>query len=144
MLLEEQMGNTEHVQLLLDAYALEFHALTSQLHLVQKEIEATEDLLTLQLDVARNNLWKVDILVGMASMWISVSVLVSGIFGMNLYQGWSEQTDGPFMPKHNTSQIMGENPSWAWFEVTVISSAASIGLILTTTFLLWAKGYLVS
>ena len=53
------LTQAEHVELLLDAYALEFHALSSQLTLVQKEIEATEDVLTLQLDVARNNLWKV-------------------------------------------------------------------------------------
>jgi len=53
------LTQAEHVELLLDAYELEFHALSSQLTLVQKEIEATEDVLTLQLDVARNNLWKV-------------------------------------------------------------------------------------
>ena len=75
-LLRCREGNTEHVRLLLDAYVLEFHALSSQLHLVQKEIEATEDLLTLQLDVARNNLWKADILVGMAAMWLAVAMTV--------------------------------------------------------------------
>eukprot|EP00960_Hanusia_phi_P016667 490669-Hanusia_phi.AAC.1 len=73
-LLRARKGNTEHVQLLLDTYELEFHALSSQLLLIDKEvklalarpqlkglsqIEGTEDLLTLQLDVARNNLWKV-------------------------------------------------------------------------------------
>jgi hypothetical protein len=144
MLLHSNQGNTEHVQLLLDAYSLEFNALSSQLFLVQKEIEATEDLLTLQLDVARNNLWKVDILVGMATMWIGVALMVSGFFGMNIYQGWSEETTGPFTPSTNSTKIGRENPSWAWFDVTVISGGGALGLIFITTFMLWARGYLVS
>jgi len=145
MLLLHNQGNTEHLQLLLDAYALEFHALSSQLYLVEKEIEATEDLLTLQLDVARNNLWKVDILVGMAAMWMSVAGLVASFFGMNLYIGWSDQTDGPFSPTHNSSHVATqENPSWAWFDVTLVSGAGTLVLIFCTAFLLWARGYLVS
>ena len=50
----------------------------------------------------------------------------------------------PFTPR-NTSQVpVGENPSWAWFNVTVISGGGSLVLILCTGFILWARGYLVS
>jgi hypothetical protein len=38
----------------------------------------------------------------------------------------------------------GENPSWPFFIVTVGTGAGSLALIFITTFVLWAKGYLVS
>ena len=35
-------------------------------------------------------------------------------------------------------------PSWAWFYVTLVSGVGTLVLILLTTCVLWARGYLVS
>jgi len=146
-LLKDKRGATHHIRLLLDSYQLEFHNLLAQLELLLQDIVATEDLLKLQLDVARNNLWKVDILIGMASMYVSIAALVAGFFGMNLHTGWAEQLTGPYdyLPWNdcgNCTQARGA--SWAFFNVTVWSGGGCLVMIVATALALWVNGYLRS
>lgn len=60
------------------------------------QIDATEDFLRLQLDISRNNLWKVDVMVGMATMWISLALLISSIAGMNVHMGGENMVKSPY------------------------------------------------
>ena len=41
-------------------------------------------------------------------------------------QSWSEQTKGPITPRHNNTHMVGENPSWAWFDVSLFSGAGAV------------------
>lgn len=146
-LVKEQRGATHHLRLLLDSYQLEFHNLYAQLELLLQEIVATEDLLKLQLDVARNNLWKVDILIGMASMYVGLASLVAGFFGMNMHTGWVDELAGPYdyLPWTDCGNCtLVRGPSWAFFNVTVWSGGGCLMLIIATALWLWLHGYLRS
>jgi hypothetical protein len=59
--------NLMQVELLLDAYAIDFVSMSKQLSLMNKEIDATEDFLRFKLDKARNRLIFIDVTFGMVS-----------------------------------------------------------------------------
>jgi len=60
-----QHFNLMQVELLLDAYAIDFVSMSKQLSLMNKEIDATEDFLRFKLDKARNKLIFIDVTFGM-------------------------------------------------------------------------------
>lgn len=77
--LRHSSWNTDEVEMLLDSYEQEMAAMSRQLKLLDAEIEATEALLKLKLDTARNNLIKVDVSFGVAALWLTAASLISGL-----------------------------------------------------------------
>ena len=84
------------VELLLDAYAIDFVSMAKQLSLMSKEIDATEDFLRFKLDKARNRLILLDVMFGMVGMWLAANAVFSSYYGMNLPNG--AYTDGSVKP----------------------------------------------
>ncbi len=60
------------------------------------QIDATEDFLKLQRSIARNNLWKVDIVFVMITMWIAVGLFFSGAGGVNIKIGGEDVKSSPY------------------------------------------------
>ena len=118
-------------ELLLDAYALEFEAMATQLQLVDQEIDATEDLLKFKLDTARNKLIKVDVSLGIVASWLAACSLITGYYGQNFQNGHMNDSDLPWGPY---------GPSAIWMEVAVGSGAATLLMILLTLLSLWSCG----
>jgi Mg2+ and Co2+ transporter CorA len=129
--LRARSWNTDEVELLLDSYEQEMASMTRQLKGMEQEIDATEALLKLKLDTARNNLIKVDVSFGIAALWLTACSLVSGYYGMNLVNGHENDTD-----------LVGGSlgPSTIWLEVVVISSGGASALIASTLLTLWCCG----
>jgi hypothetical protein len=123
--------NTDEAELLLDSYAQDMASMLKQLKAMEQEIEATEALLKLKLDTARNNLIKVDVSFGVAALWITACSVISGYYGMNLVNGHEGDTD-----------LIGGStgPSRIWLEVVLISSCGASALIVTTLLTLWCCG----
>lgn len=140
----EKQSNRLHlmeVEVLLDAYALEYEGLANELSSLHKEIDATEDLLKFKLDKARNRLIRIDVAFGMIGAWLGACNTVAGFFGMNLPYG--AYTDGtvkpgePFQPPTSGSSYDGPwegGPSWDFFEVGISSVGGTLFLILMTLF----------
>ena len=123
--------NTDEVELLLDSYEQEMASMTRQLKMLGQEIEATEALLKLQLDTARNNLIKVDVSFGVAALWLTACSVISGYYGMNLVNG--HESDDDF--------VFGRTgPSRIWLQVVAISGGGASALIITTLATLWCCG----
>lgn len=129
--LRARSWNTDEVEMLLDSYEQEMASMTRQLMAMQQEIEATEALLKLKLDTARNNLIKVDVSLGVAALWLTACSLISGYYGMNLINGHELDTD-----------LVGGSagPSKIWLQVVLVSSGGASVLIASTILTLWCCG----
>ena len=106
-------------------------AISKELTALEHDIDATEALLKLKLDTARNNLIKVDVSFGVAALWLTACALISAYYGMNLVNGHENDADS-VMASFGVSRI--------WLQVCLISAGASLALILATLLLLWGTG----
>ena len=71
----------------------EIHNMQAQVELLDRQIEHTEELVEMRLDAARNRLLKANLTLTLASASLSVAMVVTGAFGMNLKNGWEEDDD---------------------------------------------------
>ena len=87
------------VELLLDAYAIDFVSMSKQLSLMNKEIDATEDFLRFKLDKARNKLIFIDVTFGMVwsaqTSYPQPSTLNPDYHHRHDVLAWSAQTSYP-------------------------------------------------
>ena len=152
-LLRARRCTVMQAEVLLDAYALEFASLARNLSLALQDIDATEDLLRFKLDKARNQLIKIDVLFGMASMFLTLLMAITGYWGMNLpYGGYADgaaRPGDPFVPPTSGGgqgyDLMWEGgPSKAFFGVSVGSSVGIIALAVLVFFMLQRSGALRS
>ena len=72
------------VELLLESYSQSVDGVYAQAKQLEVEIESGVSVLMIQLDTARNNLLRVDLLVSCITSAAAIGALVAGIFGMNL------------------------------------------------------------
>jgi magnesium transporter len=129
--LRARSWNTDEVELLLDSYEQEMAAMMRRLKLLEQEIEATEALLKLQLDTARNNLIKVDVSFGVVALFLTACSVISGYYGMNLVNGHENDND----------LVFGRSgPSTIWLQVVIISGGGALALIVATLATLWCCG----
>jgi magnesium transporter len=129
--LRARSWNTDEVELLLDSYEQEMAAMMRRLKLLEQEIEATEALLKLQLDTARNNLIKVDVSFGVVALFFTACSVISGYYGMNLVNGHENDND----------LVFGRSgPSTIWIQVVIISGGGALALIGATLATLWCCG----
>ena len=63
----------------------------------QKEIEASEKLMELQLDTTRNKLLKADLCFSVINISVGVGAMIAGILGMNLHNGREESSEWWFI-----------------------------------------------
>ena len=60
------------------------------------QLDATEDLTELLLAISRNNLWKVDIMFTMSTMWIVCSTFCAASMGLNASVGGEMMYSSPY------------------------------------------------
>ena len=72
------------IELLLESYAQSVDGVYAQAKQLEAEIESGVSVLMIQLDTARNNLLRVDLLVSCITGAAAIGALIAGIFGMNL------------------------------------------------------------
>ena len=74
----------EAVEAFLEVYFMKSDFLMKRLAVLREKIDDTEDLINIDLDFRRNELFKVDILLTSGTMATGLVAAIAGIFGMNL------------------------------------------------------------
>mmetsp|Transcript_66037 Transcript_66037/g.157696 ORF Transcript_66037/g.157696 Transcript_66037/m.157696 type:complete len:127 (+) Transcript_66037:15-395(+) len=118
--------------------------MANQLSLVEREIDATEDLLKFKLDKARNRLIRLDVLFGVFAAYLTTLTVVGNLFGMNLpFGGYADGTvppGGPFVPPTGGGTGYAGpwegGPSWLFLVTVSASTVAAVVLLITTLSLL--------
>ncbi len=62
---------------------------------MEQQVNATEDLVNIDLDSRRNHIVALDLAVTSVTLMFTLVTAVTGVFGMNLMNGW-EQRPGAF------------------------------------------------
>ncbi|GFR49533.1 hypothetical protein Agub_g11558, partial [Astrephomene gubernaculifera] len=75
------------VEMLLEAYFMQLGHSWQRLQSLKSYIDATEDLINLELDQQRNNLISVDLMVTFGSFLLTAMSVIAGLFGMNVANG---------------------------------------------------------
>ena len=83
----------EAVEAFLEVYFMKSDFLMKRLAVLREKIDDTEDLINIDLDFRRNELFKVDILLTSGTMATGLVAAIAGIFGMNLESGGEPETD---------------------------------------------------
>jgi magnesium transporter len=82
----EQVAEQD-VEVLLEAYMQEVHTRGLQADLLEQQIEHAEELVEIRLDAARNRLLTANLVLTLISTALSIMMVVTGVFGMNLPSG---------------------------------------------------------
>eukprot|EP00235_Prasinoderma_singulare_P002658 CAMPEP_0119179814 /NCGR_PEP_ID=MMETSP1315-20130426/55371_1 /TAXON_ID=676789 /ORGANISM="Prasinoderma singularis, Strain RCC927" /LENGTH=613 /DNA_ID=CAMNT_0007174067 /DNA_START=68 /DNA_END=1909 /DNA_ORIENTATION=- len=82
----------QRAELVIDAAAMDMEALIDRMELLEKEIDSTEDLLSLKLDTMRNQILKVEVGLAIVQIPLALGAMITGMFGMNLYSGVEDET----------------------------------------------------
>jgi magnesium transporter len=80
----------QDVEVLIEAYMREIHNMQSKVKLLDRQIEHTEELVEMRLDASRNRILKANLTLSLASASLSVAMVITGAFGMNLTSGLEE------------------------------------------------------
>ncbi len=73
---------------------------------LEQQVDATEDLVNIDLDSRRNQLVALDLLVTSITLMFSLVTAVAGVFGMNLKNSW-EDSNGAFLGVTVLSFLLG-------------------------------------
>ncbi|KAM3572835.1 hypothetical protein VYU27_005194 [Nannochloropsis oceanica] len=82
--------DNDEAEILLESFLGDFNELIIKWELVKEDMQNTENYVTVKLDMARNKLLTIGTLFALVNLCFAFGALVSGIFGMNLYNGVSE------------------------------------------------------
>lgn len=82
--------DNDEAEILLESFLGDFNELIMKWELVKENMQNTENYVTVKLDMARNKLLTIGTIFALVNMCFAFGALVSGIFGMNLYNGVSE------------------------------------------------------
>jgi magnesium transporter len=84
---EGALALDQDVEVLLEAYLQEIHNILSKVKLLEQAIEHAEELVEIKLDSKRNRLLTANLVLSLVSTSLSLAMVVTGIFGMNLKSG---------------------------------------------------------
>ena len=90
---EKEIDEVEAVEAFLEVYFMKTDFLMKRLNVLREKIDDTEDLINIDLDFRRNELFKVDILLTSGTMATGLVAAIAGIFGMNLQSGGEPEVD---------------------------------------------------
>ncbi|KAJ0408423.1 hypothetical protein ATCC90586_009198 [Pythium insidiosum] len=79
-----QSFDPEEVEVLLETYMKGIYSTRTKAELLQHRIQATESLVTMKLDYARNYLLALQLVFSLVGVGLGIGTLVTGIFGMNV------------------------------------------------------------
>jgi len=82
--------DNDEAEILLESFLGDFNELIIKWELVKEDMQNTENYVMVKLDMARNKLLTIGTVFALVNMCFAFGALVSGIFGMNLFNGVSE------------------------------------------------------
>ncbi|CAM9742200.1 unnamed protein product [Chrysoparadoxa australica] len=85
-----KMQNHEEVEMLLENYLMQAMLLESDVTEYLNQIKNTEEFVDIQLDVLRNRILQMELLLELGGFVVASGALVTGVFGMNLLSGLEE------------------------------------------------------
>mmetsp|Transcript_4559 Transcript_4559/g.11895 ORF Transcript_4559/g.11895 Transcript_4559/m.11895 type:complete len:287 (+) Transcript_4559:1129-1989(+) len=112
------VDEVEAVEAFLEVYFMKTDFLMKRLSILKEKVDDYEDLINIDLDSRRNELFKVDILLTCGTMSMALISAIAGIFGMNLHSG-------------GEAEYEGEDKSHIYFILTsIIASGACVLLFV--------------
>ncbi|KAJ7537504.1 hypothetical protein O6H91_11G008400 [Diphasiastrum complanatum] len=90
-------NDIEELELLLEAYFMRIDTTVNKLNTLREYTNDTEDYINIQIDNHRNQLIRLDLVLTMGNIVLSLFSLVAGIFGVNLPYTWN--LNHPYMFK---------------------------------------------
>ena len=76
--------NIDEMEDLIESYYYEIDKLVNRLHIIENNIDETDDTVSLMLDISRNRIMISDLWLNFLTLIISSGTLVTGLFGMNI------------------------------------------------------------
>ncbi|XP_031504696.1 magnesium transporter MRS2-F-like [Nymphaea colorata] len=74
----------EELEMLLEAYFVQIDGTLNKLSVLREYVDDTEDYINIMLDDKQNQLLHMGVLINIATLLITMAVVVTGIFGMNI------------------------------------------------------------
>lgn len=91
----EILGTHEDIEVMLDSLLMDYNAILSRLNLSRSKLESSEDMVSLRLDTARNQLLITNTIISVLALAFAMGSYVGSIWGMNLDSNLQE-TKGMF------------------------------------------------
>mmetsp|Transcript_6675 Transcript_6675/g.6980 ORF Transcript_6675/g.6980 Transcript_6675/m.6980 type:complete len:480 (+) Transcript_6675:46-1485(+) len=91
----EILGTHEDIEVMLDSLIMDYNAILSRLNLSRSKLESSEDMVSLRLDTARNQLLITNTVISVLALAFAMGSYVGSIWGMNLDSNLQE-TKGMF------------------------------------------------
>ena len=91
----EWISHHDDIEVLLESYAQRLDSLISDLSFLIEQIERAEVNIAIDLDLARNRLLRLNLIVSVITVLAALGALVAGLFGMNLNSNIQETYDPP-------------------------------------------------
>eukprot|EP00980_Cylindrotheca_fusiformis_P010853 scaffold2462_cov127-Cylindrotheca_fusiformis.AAC.10 len=85
---------SDEPELILEAHVQRGHTLTNALHLVQGQINSTEEYAVQKSDSIRNRLLYINMLISLLSLAVAAASLVGSLFGMNVANPLEQDSEG--------------------------------------------------
>ncbi|KAK9167575.1 hypothetical protein Scep_002766 [Stephania cephalantha] len=76
--------NVDALEMLLGAYFAQIEGTLNKLSTLREYVDDTEDYINIMLDDKQNQLLQMGVLLGTANLFVSVAIVIMGIFGMNI------------------------------------------------------------
>ncbi|XP_028767756.1 magnesium transporter MRS2-3-like [Neltuma alba] len=77
--------DVEELEMLLEAYFVQIDGTLNKLSTLREYVDDTEDYINIMLDDKQNHLLQMGVMLTTATLVVSASVVVAGIFGMNIH-----------------------------------------------------------
>lgn len=74
----------EELEMLLEAYFVQIEGSLNKLSTLREYVDDTEDYINIMLDDKQNSLLQMNVFLTTATLFISMFVVVTGVFGMNV------------------------------------------------------------
>jgi len=76
------------VEEIFETYLMQIEYIASDVQEYQNDIRSTEELVEIELDIMRNRILQVEMILSISTFFVSCGAFVTGIFGMNLLSGF--------------------------------------------------------
>ncbi|KAL2634720.1 hypothetical protein R1flu_006199 [Riccia fluitans] len=85
--------DVEELEMLLEAYFVQIDGTVNKLSTLREYVDDTEDYINIMLDDRQNHLLQMGVLLTTATLVVSASIVVTGIFGMNIHIDMFKDSD---------------------------------------------------
>jgi len=100
-------NGTGEMELLLEAYDSDLKEIAVELAAMREQIEDTNDFIKMHLNSIRNRTLKMALFMEMGTLSVGAGALCSGVFGMNLANGWETHPQAFFVTTGGIFLLVG-------------------------------------